>query len=48
MFHVSQQGQVELEGSINSVYDILHHIFQILDTEDVLVKQIVPWLAILL
>ena len=39
---------MELEGSINIVYGILHHIFQILDTEDVPLKQIIPCLAILL
>ena len=39
---------MELEGSINIVYGILHHIFQILDTEDVPIKQIIPCLAILL
>ena len=31
---------MELEGSINSVYGILHHIFQILDIEDGPVWQI--------
>ena len=39
---------MELENSINIEYGILHHIFQILDTEDVPVKQIIPCLAILL
>ena len=39
---------MELEGFINIVYSILRHIFQILDTEDVPVKQIIPCLAILL
>ena len=39
---------MELEGSINIIYGILHHIFQILETEDVPVKQIIQCLAILL
>ena len=39
---------MELEGSINIVYGILHNIFQILDTEDVPVKQMIPCLAVLL
>ena len=34
--------------SINITYGILDYIFQILDTEDVPVKQIIPCLAILL
>ena len=33
---------MQLEGSINIAYGILHHIFQILDAEDVPVKQIIP------
>ena len=39
---------MKLEGSMNIVYGILPHIFQILDTENVPVKQIIPCLAILL
>ena len=33
---------------MNIVYGILPHVFQILDTENVPVKQIIPCLAILL
>ena len=39
---------MKLEGSMNIVYGILPHVFQILDTENVPVKQIIPCLAILL
>ena len=38
---------MEFEDSINITYGILDYIFQILDTEDVPVKQIIPCLAIL-
>ena len=44
----SQQVQVDLEDSINIAYNILDKIFQILDTENVPVKQITPYLTILL
>ena len=44
----SQQVQVELEDSINITYGILDNIFQILDTENVTVTQIIPCVAILL
>ena len=45
----SQQVQVGLlEDSINITYGILDNIFQILDTENVPVTQIIPFLAILL
>ena len=37
-----------LEDSINITYGILDNIFQILDTENVPVTQIIPSLAILL
>ena len=43
----SQQVQVEFEDSINT-YGILDNTFQILDTENVSVMQIIPCLAILL
>ena len=43
----SQQVQVELEDSINT-YGILDNTFQILDTENMPVTQIIPCLAILL
>ena len=43
----SQQVQVELEDSINT-YGILDNTFQILDTENMSVTQIIPCLAILL
>ena len=43
----SQQAQVELEDSIN-IYGILDNTFQILDTENMSVMQIIPCLAILL
>ena len=43
----SQQVQVELQNSINITYGILGNIFQILDTENVPVKQIIPCLTIL-
>ena len=44
----SQQVQVELlKDSINITYGILDNIFQILDSENVLVTQIIPCLAIL-
>ena len=44
----SQQVQVELEDSINITYGILDNIFQILDTDNVPVTQIIPCPAILL
>ena len=45
----SRQVQVGLlEDSINITYGILDNIFQILDTENVPVTQIIPCLAILL
>ena len=40
----SQQVQVELEDSINITYGILDNIFQILDTQNVSVTQIIPCL----
>ena len=44
----SQQVHVELlKDSINITYGILNYIFQILDSENVLVMQIIPCLAIL-
>ena len=43
----SQQVQVELEDSINITYGILDNIFEILGTENVPVKKIIPCLAIL-
>ena len=43
----SQQVQVELEDSTN-IYGILDNTFQILDTENMSVMQIIPCLAILL
>ena len=43
----SQQVQVEFEDSINT-YGILDNTFQILDTENMSVTQIIPCLAILL
>ena len=43
----SQQVQVDSEDSINIAYDILDKIFQILDTENVPVKQITSYLTIL-
>ena len=43
----SQQIQIEFEDSINITYDILDYIFQILDTEDAPVKQIMSSLPIL-
>ena len=43
----SQQVQVEFQNSINITYGILGNIFQILDAENVPVKQIIPCLAIL-
>ena len=43
----SQQVQMEFEDSINT-YGILDNTFQILDTENMLVTQIIPCLAILL
>ena len=42
----SQQVQVELQNSINITYGILD-IYQILETENVPVKEIIPCLAIL-
>ena len=39
---------MELEDSIIVMYGILHHIFQIFDTKDVPVKQIIPCFTILL
>ena len=39
---------MEFEDSINITYGNLEYIFEILDTEDVPVKQIMPCLAILL
>ena len=39
---------MELQNSINITYGILDNIFQILDTENVPVKQIIPCLTILL
>ena len=44
----SQQVQVELEDSINITYGILDNIFQIFDTENVSIMQIIPCLAILM
>ena len=41
------QVQVELEDSINIAYGILENIFQILNTENGPVKQIIPCLAII-
>ena len=41
------QVQVELEDPISIIYSILDHIFQILDTTNVLVKQIIPCQTIL-
>ena len=38
---------MELQNSINITYGILDNIFQILDAENVTVKQIMPCLAIL-
>ena len=38
---------MEFENFINITYGILDYIFQILDTEDVPVKQVMPCLAIL-
>ena len=38
---------MEFENFINITYGILDYIFQILDTEDVPVKQVMPYLAIL-
>ena len=38
---------MEFEDSINITYGILDSIFQILDTEDVPLQQIMPCLAIL-
>ena len=43
----SQQVQVELQNSVSITYGILDNIFQILDAENVPVKQIIPCLAIL-
>ena len=43
----SQQIQVELQNSINITYDILDNMFQILDTKNVPLKQIISYLAIL-
>ena len=43
----SQQVQVELQNSINITYGILDNIFQILDSGNVPVKQIIPCLTIL-
>ena len=46
----SQQVQVELQNSINIsvIYGILDNIFQILDVENVPVKQVIPCLVIIL
>ena len=44
----SQQVQMEFEDSTNFIYGILDYIFQIMDTEDVPEKQIMPSLALLL
>ena len=41
------QVQVELQNFINVTYGILDNIFQILDTENVPMKQIIPCLVIL-
>ena len=35
---------MEFEDSINITSDVLDHIFQILGTNDVTIKQIVDWL----
>ena len=43
----SHQVQVELQNPINITYGILDNIFQILETENVQVKQIIPCFAIL-
>ena len=43
----NQQVQVELQNSINITYGILDNIFQILDAENVPVKQIILCLAII-
>ena len=37
-----KQAQVDLQNSINITYDVLDNIFQILDTENVHMKQIIP------
>ena len=37
-----KQAQVDLQNSINITYGVLDNIFQILDTENVHMKQIIP------
>ena len=44
---VSVFKEMGFEDSINITYGIFNYIFQMLDTEDVPVKQIMPCLAIL-